>query len=415
MNKEALATLAEKKLDNAKGALNDFRHTHLALFKKQGLVAKDTELYKFTNLTTFIDGLEYSPYEGEESRYENYLDEKFINFIFIDGQLKNPTTAVKGLKITEISEDFLTIAENLKEIGPLSHLHHALLGSGIVLEIAANTKIETPIRIINLVTRSGITAPTFVIKACKFSEASIFEENYDHAIAHAAINETYVFVETGAQLEHVQLSHGSETSLFHSSTQSFVARDGNYRNILFNVSGKLNRRNLNLELLEPGANGESYNLYLTNGTEHSDINTVIQHRSADTTSQQIAKGILDGDSKGIFTGKIHIHPQAQRVASGQLNKTLILSKKAQSHSQPQLEIFADDVKCSHGSTTGQLSDDEVFYFQARGIPEDKAKTLLAHGFGLEIVLKIKDMKIRAQAEKIVMESLKNKFELGGSK
>jgi Fe-S cluster assembly protein SufD len=177
----------------------------------------------------------------------------------------------------------------------------------------------------------------------------------------------------------------------------------------------LNRRNLNLELLGPGANGESYNLYLTNGTEHSDINTIIQHRSADSTSQQIAKGILDGDSKGIFTGKIHIHPQAQRVASGQLNKNLLLSKKAQSHSQPQLEIFADDVKCSHGSTTGQLSDDEVFYFQARGIPAEKARTLLAHGFGLEIVLKIKDKTIRHKAESLVMESLKTKFELGGAK
>nr|MBA2406198.1 SufD family Fe-S cluster assembly protein [Bdellovibrionales bacterium] len=177
--------------------------------------------------------------------------------------------------------------------------------------------------------------------------------------------------------------------------------------------GKLNRRNLSLELLGPGANGESFNLYMTNASEHSDINTVIHHRAADTTSSQIAKGILDGDSKGIFTGKIYIHPQAQRVASSQLNKNLLLSKKAQAHSQPQLEIFADDVKCSHGSTTGQLSDDEVFYFQARGIPADKARTLLAHGFGLEIVLKIQNKTVRHKAESLVMESLKTKFQLGG--
>ena len=185
--------------------------------------------------------------------------------------------------------------------------------------------------------------------------------------------------------------------------------------MLLNISGKLNRRNLNLELLDSGANVESYNLYLTNGTEHSDINTVIQHRAADTTSNQIAKGILDGDSKGIFTGKIHIYPQAQRVASAQLNKNLLLSNKAQAHSQPQLEIFADDVKCSHGSTTGQLSDDEVFYFMARGIPADKAKTLLAHAFGMEIVLKIKNKLVQSKAESLVMESLKMKFQLGGAK
>jgi Fe-S cluster assembly protein SufD len=415
MNTETLASLAEKKLDTATGALSDYRLTHLEVFKKQGLVPKDPEAYKFTNLASFIDGFEYSAYEADEARFEDYLDADFHTLVFIDGELKNPGLVVAGLTLTTISHAFPTIASKFKDLGPLSHLHHALLGGGIVLEIAAKTKIEKPIRLVNVVTRSGVTAPTFVIKALPFSEAAIFEENYDQAIAHAVINETYVYVETGAQIEHVQLSHGGSTSLLHSTTQSFVERDANYRNVLFNVSGKLNRRNLNLELLGPGANGESYNLYLTNGTEHSDINTIIQHRSADSTSQQIAKGILDGDSKGIFTGKIHIHPQAQRVASGQLNKNLLLSKKAQSHSQPQLEIFADDVKCSHGSTTGQLSDDEVFYFQARGIPAEKARTLLAHGFGLEIVLKIKDKTIRHKAESLVMESLKTKFELGGAK
>jgi len=98
-----------------------------------------------------------------------------------------------------------------------------------------------------------------------------------------------------------------------------------------------------------------------------------------------------------------------------MNKNLILSKKAQAHSQPQLEIFADDVKCSHGSTTGQLSDEEVFYFETRGIPAKKAKTLLALGFGLEIVLKIQNKTTREEIEKMVMKTLKDKFQLTGVK
>jgi Fe-S cluster assembly protein SufD len=103
------------------------------------------------------------------------------------------------------------------------------------------------------------------------------------------------------------------------------------------------------------------------------------------------------------------------VVSGQLNKNLLLSNKAQAHSQPQLEIFADDVKCSHGSTTGQLSDDEVFYFMARGIPAEQAKILLAHGFGLEIVHKISNKISRQKIESLVMDALKTKFEIGASK
>lgn len=413
MNTETLADLALKKLEMVTGGLRDFRMTHLELFKKSALKA-DPEAYKYTNLTSFMNALEYSPYEPTDVNAESYNDPAFINLVFIDGEFTS-SGPVPGLNISTVEDAFAANSALFKNENPFSHLHHSLLCSGVVIEIAKNTKIDKPIRLLNLITRSGVNAPTFIIKAHQFSEASIIEETFDQQIAHAFISETYVYAETGANIEHIQLAQGSESALFHSSTQSFVSKDASYRNVLMNLSGKLNRRNLNLELLESGANGESYNLYLTHQSEHSDINTVIQHRAADTTSDQIAKGILDGDSKGIFTGKIHIHPQAQRVASGQLNKNLLLSKKAQAHSQPQLEIFADDVKCSHGSTTGQLSDDEVFYFQARGIPADKARTLLAHGFGLEIVLKIKNKVIRDHVEKYVMHSLETKFHLGGAK
>lgn len=414
MNNEALAGLAEKKLDAVTGGLKDFRLTHLEVFKKSPLEVKTPEDYKYTHLKTFLSALEYSPYEGEEVKPEDYFNDDFHSLVFIDGELKNKIT-VAGLSIKSVMDSFALVSTELKTDNPLSSLHHSLLGAGIVLEIEKNTKIEKPIRLVNMITRSGVTAPTILIRAHQFSEATILEENYDQAIAHAFIGETYIHVEAGAKLEHVQVSHGSDTALLHTSTHTTLARDAVYRNVLLNISGKLNRRNVSVGLLETGAHAESYNLYLTNGSEHSDINTVIHHLAADTTSNQIAKGILDGESKGIFTGKIHIHQHAQRVNSGQINKNLLLSQKAHAHSQPQLEIFADDVKCSHGSTTGQLSDDEVFYFQARGIPADKAKTLLAHGFGMEVVLKIENKTVRAKVEELVMNSLKSKFSLGGSK
>ena len=415
MNIETMVELATKNIEMTSNDLGDFKLTHLELFKHKGFTQEDPEAYKFTKFNTFMDALETSPYEGDEVRYENYLDQNFHSIVFIDGLLKSPLPTITGVNFTTIPEAFSQKSFEILDNNPLSHLHHALLGGGIHIEIASKIKVEKPIRLINVVTRSGITTPTFVIKAHTFSEASILEENYDQAIAHAVISESYVHVEAGAVIEHVQLSHGSESALMHSSTQAYVARDGKYNNLLLNLSGKLNRRNLSLELLASGAHGESYNLYLTNKTEHSDISTVIHHHAADTTSNQIAKGILDGDSKGIFTGKIHIHPQAQRVVSGQLNKNLLLSNKAQAHSQPQLEIFADDVKCSHGSTTGQLSDDEVFYFMARGIPAEQAKILLAHGFGLEIVHKITNKITRQKVESLVMDALKSKFQLGSSK
>jgi Fe-S cluster assembly protein SufD len=412
MNNENLAILAEQNLAMSTGVLKDFRATHLELFKKQG-IKHDPESYKFTNLNSFMENLKFSPYETAHLNLDKYQDEKFHTLFFLDGEIQQTSSKIPGVSFHSLETEFHRLAGELKDTHPLSHLHHALLGSGVVIEIEKNTKLQKPVRLFHLVTKSGVLAPTIFIKLHAMSEASILEENYDLNVGHSFLGETYIQVDQGASLEHVQIVVGGEESLLHSQNQTYLQRDAKYRNVILNLGGKLNRRNVNLELLESGAHAESYNLYLTNQTEHSDISTVIQHKAADTTSDQIAKGILDGDSKGIFTGKIHIHPKAQRVASGQLNKNLLLSKKAQAHSQPQLEIFADDVKCSHGSTTGQLSDDEVFYFQARGIPADKARTILAHGFGLEVVLKISDPEIRNKAEAMVMDALKNKFKIGG--
>jgi Fe-S cluster assembly protein SufD len=412
MNTENLVALAEKKISMSTGSIKDFMATHLELFKKEG-IKHDPEAYKFTNLNSFFDSFENTPYETQDLSLNKYQDEKFHTLFFIDGELKNSEIQIPGLRLLSLETQLHRLANEFKNTYPLAHFHHALSGSGVVIEIEKKVKLEKPLRLFHLITKSGFSAPTVFIKLNTMAQASVLEENYDLNLAHGVLGETHIQVDQGATLEHVQLVVGSSESLLHTQNQTYIQRDASYRNVILNLGGKLNRRNVNLELLEPGAHAESYNLYLTNQTEHSDIFTQIQHKAADTTSDQIAKGILDGDSKGIFTGKIHIHPKAQRVASAQLNKNLLLSKKAQAHSQPQLEIFADDVKCSHGSTTGQLSDDEVFYFQARGIPADKARTILAHGFGLEVVLKIQDQSIRSKAEAMVMDALKNKFKIGG--
>ena len=412
MNNETLLAQAEKKLTESKGILKDFRRGYLNMFKQCGVV-HNPETYKYTRLSSFLETLEVEERESSSVSAEQFIDSHFINLVFIDGVLKNTPSTTIGLKVSSLEDSFEVAKSSLDLNSCLSSLHHSLLSSGVVIEVEKKAIIKKPIKITHYVSRADVQAPTHVFKVGVFAEVSIIEEYISAEFGSFSINETYLQVAEGAQVEHVQLTQVNQKSIIHSTTRASVDANANYKNVVIHLSGKLNRFNLNLSLNAAGANGESYNLYLTNGFEHSDINTVIEHKAEDTTSNQIAKGILDGDSKGIFTGKIHIHPKAQRVASGQLNKTLLLSNKAQSHSQPQLEIFADDVKCSHGSTTGQLSDDEVFYFQARGIPADKARTLLAYGFGFEIVLKIKNKLVQKSVENKVMEALKTKFHLGG--
>lgn len=411
MNVESISNIAALRIQEGDPSLKDFRAGFLEKFKQNGFKETVLDSYKFTNLESFFDGLAYEPKTIEEELPE--YKAAIPTITFVDGTLNTSDNLPDGITVKKLKDNFNAVKDLFTEDNALSSLHHSLFGEGLLIEVAKNTEVKTPLRILNIITKSTISAPTHLIVGHHFSKVTILEETRASGVSHAAVTETYIKAHPGSTVEHIQLQHDSSDGLTHSSVYADVAKDATVKSFTFHASGKLNRTNLVMNLNESGANGETYSLFLTDGTEHSDINTVIHHKAADTTSNQIAKGILDGNSKGIFTGKIHIHPKAQRVASGQLNKNLLLSKKAQVHSQPQLEIFADDVKCSHGSTTGQLSPDEVFYFQARGIPEDKARTILAHGFGLEVVQKIQNAPTREHVSAVILENLATKFKLGG--
>lgn len=409
MNFDHIAGLGERRLKLDDGKETTFRKSYLQKLSTEGLTNEiGGDAYKFTNMKSFLEKLAYEP-RNNPVDLDTYINEKIPTLFFIDGDLQNPELKVPGLETSLYKgrpEEAQTHA--------LTNLHHAMMSDGVKISVKKNTKVAAPVRILHLMTKAGVVAPTVIVHADTHSELTLIEENIALDDSYALTSETHVHTGPGARVEHIHLEKGRGQSIHHGSTYADIEKDAVYRNLVFHVSGNLNRRNVYLNLNAPGAHGESFNLYLTNDSEQSDIYTEIHHRSADSTSDQLAKGILDGQSKGIFTGKIHIHPDAQRVNSGQLNKNLLLSKKAQAHSQPQLEIFADDVKCSHGSTTGQLSPEEVFYFQSRGIPQEKAKTLLAHGFGLEVVLKINEKISRDLVSELVMDTLKTKFQLAGT-
>jgi len=407
VNFDQIADLGERRLKQDDGKESSIRRSYLQKLSTEGLTTEIAgDIYKFTNMKSFIEKLPYEP-RNNPVDLDRFNDENIPTLFFVDGDLQNPE-----LKINGVTAELYKGRPGEEKPHALTNLHHALMSDGVRIRLEKNTKASSPVRILHLMTKSGVVAPTVIVEAETHSELTLIEESIALDDSYAYTSESHVRVSAGAKVEHIHLEKGRGQSVHHGTTYAHVDRDATYRNLVFHVSGSLNRRNVYLNLNAPGAHGESFNLYLTNDSEQSDIYTEIHHRSADSTSEQLAKGILDGQSRGIFTGKIHIHPDAQRVNSGQLNKNLLLSKKAQAHSQPQLEIFADDVKCSHGSTTGQLSPEELFYFQSRGIPHEKARALLAHGFALEVVQKIQDKTSREIISAFVLETLKAKFRIG---
>lgn len=392
----------ERLLEKSSRSFGEINSKGIETLKNSGLKL-DSEYYLYTKFDKFLDGLSFS----STSETQEVMN---ANITFENGHLVS-SKETPGIKITKIDEKH-PLTQELNFDHGLRSLHHSFINDAILIEVDKNLEVDTPLIINHLASASGIHAPLVFIKLNPFSKLSLLE-NYTGTVSeYASIAETHINVLAGAKLEHIQVDLGTSNALHHAHVYSNVARDAVYSHLAFHLDGKVIRKNTESNLLEPGAHAESYSLFLTDKSEHSDLSTVINHLSADTTSDQISKGILSDTSKGVFTGKIHIHPQAQRVASSQINRNLLLSPKAQIHSQPQLEIFADDVKCSHGSTTGQMSDEELFYFQARGIKPDRARTLLANGFALEVVTKIKNSDLRQKISDLVLKGLGRKFSIG---
>ncbi len=414
MNIDTLATLAHNKINHADQAIRSFRTENLEALKQKGLKEIVPDSYKFTKMESFLESISLeSAVLPTPLSAEVFQTPALPTVTFVNGEFRSAEALPEGLSVRKIGPHLMELRELFTEKNALSHLHHALLSEGVVIEASPKVESTTPVRLLHLITGPSVGAPTILIVAHPRTRLTVLEETRVLGDGdHVTVSETYIRAHEASNVEHVTLQLESAGGVNHNSIVAEVERDATVRSVILTASGRLNRNNLTLNLNSPGAHGESHALFLTNGREHSDVNTEINHRAADTTSNQIAKGILDGDSKGVFTGRIHIFPKAQRVASGQLNKNLLLSKKAQVHSQPQLEIFADDVKCSHGSTTGQLSPDEVFYFQARGIPAERARNILAFGFGLEVVQKIANPLAREHVTAIIQEKLAEKFSLG---
>lgn len=213
--------------------------------------------------------------------------------------------------------------------------------------------------------------------------------------AESTFNITHSFyLEENSQANFIQITDKDSNKSLINNVRAYVERNSSFESIVVSMGCKLVRNNISVMLAGENSESSVHGVYKLNDSSHFDTNSYIEHASPRSYSNQLYKGIMDDRSHGIFTGLIKVNRDSQEINSNQLNKNLILSKKARSNSMPQLEIFADDVKCAHGSTTGQLADDQLFYFQARGIPEEKAREILADAFINDVLLKIKNKEIQ---------------------
>jgi Fe-S cluster assembly protein SufD len=292
---------------------------------------------------------------------------------------------------------------------PFVDLNTALLEDGVVVTIGAGIVLEAPLHIVSITTatpRPAIVCPRILIKAGEQAQAFIVE-SYAGVSSVVAFTNSVTTVDVGASalVDHVKLQR-EQASTFHLGAMfARVGRAGVFRSHAVTLGGRISRNDIVSTLAGEGGECTLDGLYVADGDTLVDTHTTIDHAMPHCPSHELYKGILTGKARAVFNGKIIVRQDAQKTNAKQTNKALLLSEEAQINTKPQLEIFADDVKCTHGAAIGQLDEDAMFYMQARGIAAVDARNLLIHAFAGEVLDGVREEVVRERAMRLLEDKL----------
>jgi Fe-S cluster assembly protein SufD len=277
------------------------------------------------------------------------------------------------------------------EEGKFAALNAALWADGIFLYVPRGVRLDLPVRVTRWLSEaSAAYFSRVLIVAERESEVSYVDEilSEDFATQTLASTAVEVIARDGAQVQYVALQRLGKGAFYQSVQRTLAGRDATLDTLNVGLGASVSRVDLNARLLGPGANSDMLGLYFGDGTQHFDFNTSQDHVTPNTSSDLLYKGALDGSSRAVFRGIIRVHPGAQKTDAYQKNRNLLLSPKAHADSLPNLEIQADDVKCSHGATVGELDEEAKFYLMSRGLDRVTAERLVVLGFLGEVLSKL---------------------------
>ncbi len=386
-----------------------------------------TEEWKYTNLKSllgseFIHSAELEEFKITSEDVEKVKSINFENYllVFVNGVLKKELSDFQELQnkilISTIPESIAnnkTIVEkHLSKIAvnktAFDYLNLSNFVDGLFIQIPDNVVLEKPIQILNITGSMG--KPTFVptrnlFVVGKNSEATIVQKYVGKGEKYFNNISSEVFIDTNGTLNIYKIELENENSYHVDKTDVLQSRDSNFNHFNFSFGGKLVRNDINTELADENIECTLNGLYIANGKQHIDNSTFINHAKPHCTSNELYKGILDDKSRGVFSGKILVERDAQLTNAYQNNNTILLSDDATVDTKPQLEIYADDVKCTHGATVGQLDESAMFYILSRGIPRDKARAMLITAFAESVVTGVKIEALRNELNSLINENL----------
>lgn len=422
--------LFEEKLNgDDEKIINSFRKNAIENFSNLNFPTTKDEEWKYTNISpilnykfkpVLVNFVKSKTFTEEEIKSLLFSEENFTNIIFINGvysvELSSNVSsdlliilplskAIK--KYPEIIEKYI-VNNNDINLNIFNALNSAFAKEGIFIFVKPNQIIEKPIQILFFTSSNEeiFTTPRNLILLGENSQAKIIE-------SYAGLNNTTYFTSTvseiilleNAVLEHIKYQNESLNSFHIANMEIDLERSSNFKSININFGGLITRNNINAKFNDEYGTCQLNGVYVGTKNQLTDNHTMIDHAKPNCQSHESYKGILKDNSHGVFNGKIMVRRDAQKTNALQENKTLLLSKDSVINSKPQLEIFADDVKCTHGAAIGQLDDEALFYLQSRGISEDNARKMLINAFISEVVELIDIQEVKEKLEKLISEKI----------
>ena len=321
-----------------------------------------------------------------------------------------------GVRVLCLADAWNKVPELTSKVGSIltdadthafTMLNTAFMPDGIVIHVPRGVELALPIHVLfvsDAHAAKTVMHPRNLIVVDRNARATVIESYAATSDASYFTNAvTEVTVADGATLEHYKIQREGRRAFHVGTVEVRQERNSHYISFSFATGASLSRTNIYTTLAGEGCGSTLNGLYMLDGEQHCDHQTRIEHSEPNCFSREVYKGVLDGRSHGVFNGKVYVHPVAQKTDGKQTNNTLLLSKDAQVDTKPQLEIFADDVKCTHGATIGKLDEMALFYMKSRGIDADTARRLLIYAFAADVLETIERAEVRERLERSTLE------------
>ena len=353
----------------------------------------------------------------------NFGHPEWTTLVFVNGAYSEALSRIadlpRGVRVGSLAEALRGDGQALEahltrhapvDGSPFTALNTAGFRDGGVLHVPAGLDLERPVHFVFVTTEEAegtAIHPRNVIVVERGARASVIESYVTLAPGGVYWTNpvTEVAAGAGSWLEHTRIQRESERAYHVGLTHVDQQRDSHYRSFSMAMGGALARHNLHVRLNDENIETLMYGLYLTRGDQVVDNHTAIFHDQPNCRSWEVYKGVLEGRSRAVFNGKVFVQPVAQKTDAKQTNRNLLLSDLAKVDTKPQLEIFADDVKCTHGATVGRLDDTALFYARSRGVPQDAAERLLTYAFAAEVIDEVALQPVREELDRLVLERL----------